>query len=92
LGFLVPWPFGRKNPYSPLLDFLGFPWILSSESRLINGLHGIFADRILLALFPLRLRRGTRAHSLGHAGAQDCSLGKLNLISDYQQELVALPD
>jgi hypothetical protein len=22
------------------LDFLGFPWILSSESRLINGLHG----------------------------------------------------
>jgi hypothetical protein len=23
------------------LDFLGFPWILSSESSLINGLHGI---------------------------------------------------
>jgi hypothetical protein len=25
------------------LDFLGFPWILSSESRLFNGLRGIFA-------------------------------------------------
>jgi hypothetical protein len=23
------------------LDFLGFSWILSSESRLINGLHGV---------------------------------------------------
>jgi hypothetical protein len=27
------------------LDFLGFPWILSSESRLFNGLRGIFAGR-----------------------------------------------
>jgi hypothetical protein len=32
------------------LDFLGFPWILSSETRLINGLHGIFAEEIFLAL------------------------------------------
>jgi hypothetical protein len=23
------------------LDFLGFPWILSSESRLFNGLRGL---------------------------------------------------
>jgi hypothetical protein len=22
------------------LDFLGFPWILSANPRLINGLHG----------------------------------------------------
>jgi hypothetical protein len=32
------------------LDFLGFPWILSSETRLINGLHAIFARKFFLAL------------------------------------------
>jgi hypothetical protein len=32
------------------LDFLGFPWILSSESRLINGLRGIFRGRFFLSL------------------------------------------
>jgi hypothetical protein len=30
------------------LDFLGFPWILSSESRLINGLRGIFRGSFFL--------------------------------------------
>ena len=30
----------------------GFPWILSSESRLINGLRGIFAEKFFLALLP----------------------------------------
>jgi hypothetical protein len=34
------------------LDFLGFPWILSSESIDINGLHGIFAQRNFAALLP----------------------------------------
>jgi hypothetical protein len=32
-------------PYFRLLDFLGFPWILSSESRLINRLHAAFGGR-----------------------------------------------
>jgi hypothetical protein len=41
LGFLGRWPFRREDPNFWLLDFLGFPWILSSESRLINGLRGI---------------------------------------------------
>jgi hypothetical protein len=36
LGCLGPWPFGGENLDSPLLDFLGFPWILSSESRHFN--------------------------------------------------------
>jgi hypothetical protein len=40
LGFLGAWPFRYENPRSGVLDFLGFPWILSSESRLINGLRG----------------------------------------------------
>jgi hypothetical protein len=30
----------RKNPHLWLLDYLGFPWILASESRLINVLPG----------------------------------------------------
>jgi hypothetical protein len=33
------------------LDFLGFPWILSSESRLFNGLRGFFGERKFRALF-----------------------------------------
>jgi hypothetical protein len=35
-----------------VLDFLGFPWILSSESRLINGLRGIFGGNIFTPLSP----------------------------------------
>jgi hypothetical protein len=34
------------------LDFLVFPWILSSESILINGLHGINAASFFLTLLP----------------------------------------
>jgi hypothetical protein len=34
------------------LDFLGFPWILSSESRLFNGLRGWKRGNFFLALFP----------------------------------------
>jgi hypothetical protein len=41
LDFLGAPPVRRENPVYRLLDFLGFPWILSSESKLINGLHGI---------------------------------------------------
>src|SRR5579863_8882526 len=44
LGCLGPWPFGGENLDSPLLDFLGFPWILSSRSKLINGLRWILAQ------------------------------------------------
>jgi hypothetical protein len=41
------------------LDFLGFPWILSTESRLINGLHEIFSRR-----FSTRFCRRERAVEL----------------------------
>ena len=33
-----------------MLDFLGFLWILSSESRLFNGLHRSFREKFFLAL------------------------------------------
>jgi hypothetical protein len=38
----------------PLIGFdcLGFPWILSSESILFNGLHGIKRGNFFLAPFP----------------------------------------
>ena len=32
---------------------MDFPWILSYETRLINGLHGIFAEKFFVALLPL---------------------------------------
>ena len=39
------------------MDSLGFPWILSSETRLINGLRGFFAKQFFSPSLPLR--RGT---------------------------------
>jgi hypothetical protein len=48
LGFLGTSPFRRENPNLGLLDFLGFPWILSSESSDINGLRWIFSGSFFL--------------------------------------------
>ena len=53
-------PFGFSwivavSPRKPLTMPIGFAWIsldFSSESKLINGLHGIFAGRIFLAACP----------------------------------------
>jgi hypothetical protein len=36
------------------LEILGFPWILSSESRLINGLRGIFGGNFFVRPFLAR--------------------------------------
>ena len=52
LGFLGDRPFRYGNHLFGLLDFLGFPWILSSESSLFNGLRGIFAGPFFIAVFP----------------------------------------
>jgi hypothetical protein len=52
LGFLGDWPFRYGNLLFGVLDFLGFPWILSCESSLFNGLCGIFAGSFFLAVFP----------------------------------------
>jgi hypothetical protein len=51
LGFLGGWLFCRESRRLSLLDSLGFPWILSSESRLINGLRGFFRERNFSHLF-----------------------------------------
>jgi hypothetical protein len=39
-----------------VLDCLGFPWILSSESRLFNGLHGMKRGNFFLSPFSMALR------------------------------------
>jgi hypothetical protein len=69
------------------MDFLGFPWILSSESRLFNGLRGIklgkYFSRASLALRGPRTGASglvIRKHRIVHAG-------KLTLVSDSQQEI-----
>jgi hypothetical protein len=43
LGFLGTPAFCYENPRFWGLEKLGFPWILSTESRLIKGLHEIFS-------------------------------------------------
>jgi len=52
MGFLGPRRFRCQNPRFRLLDSLGFPWILSSETRLINGLRGLFRENFFAPLFP----------------------------------------
>jgi hypothetical protein len=58
LEFLGRGLFGFENHRKRGLDFLGFPWILSSESRLINGLHRIFAEKFFRGPFAPGFRGG----------------------------------
>jgi hypothetical protein len=67
------------------LEKLGFPWILSSESRLINGLRGFFAVGIFASLSVALRGAGMGARGRGDAEAQDCSWDKLNLFYDFLQ-------
>jgi hypothetical protein len=89
LGFLGTSPFPYENPWFWGLDFLGFPWILSSETININGLHEIFSRSFFLAL--LSSRNGSPAIRYGEG--MDCSWGKLTSVSDFLQEIAvrALP-
>jgi hypothetical protein len=66
------------------LDSLGFPWILSSESRLFNGLRGL-----KLVFFSCGLSVAHIPGTAGDGGAeeQDYSWGELNLISVFLQEI-----
>jgi hypothetical protein len=55
LDFLGSTLFAAKtldSAYWISLDFLGFPWNLSSESRLFSALRGIFATIIFAAPCP----------------------------------------
>jgi hypothetical protein len=65
LGFLGPSRFRRKKP---LFMRVGFPWILSSESRLFNWLQAKSARKYFSRCFPLAERSvGARARCLADA-------------------------
>jgi hypothetical protein len=64
-GFSWPPLFRRQNLDSRVLGCLGIPWIPSSESRLINGLHEIFVSKFFLSLFPVSRIAETGARGRG---------------------------
>ena len=89
-GFSWNGPFRCENPRFWGLEKLGFPWILSSKTRLINGLNEIFRGSFFLALLSSRKSRRNGGPTIRHAEGMDCSWDKLSLISDFLQEIAAL--
>jgi hypothetical protein len=71
------------------LGFLGFPWILSSESIDINGLHEIFSAKFFLAPFVGAKEPSERPPTICHEKRMDRSWGKLTSVSDFRQEIAA---
>jgi hypothetical protein len=67
---------------------VGFPWILSSESRLINGLRAIKRAKAFLDASSAARGAGMGARGFDMRQGQDCSWGKLNLISVFLQWIV----
>src|ERR1700733_2441753 len=70
----------------PLFIRVGFPWILSSESILINGLRGIFRGKFFAS--PIWRGAETGSGGRGHSEGRDCSRGEFTSISDCQQSIV----
>ena len=69
LGFLGASPFGGENPSFWGLEKLGFPWILSSETRLINGLRGIFGEKFFVTPgSPEKPERARKVEAVRRAG------------------------
>jgi hypothetical protein len=89
LDFLGRGQFERESPRFWGLEKLGFPWILSSESSVFNGLRGIFAEEISRALLPKRRRQNGVHGGPGHADAKTYSPGKPSAISVFRQSIVA---
>jgi hypothetical protein len=87
LGFLGWGPFRREILLTWGLDFLGFPWILSYESRFINGLKGVFAAKFSRAL-PCHEK--PRALDVAYAEGRDWSLGEFSSASDFPQQIARL--
>jgi hypothetical protein len=87
LGFLGGSPFRYESQAFELLDCFGFPWILSSESRLFNRLRGICRGGFFpMAFAPVGCRQKWSARS-GRAKEWDWSSGELNLISGFPQQI-----
>jgi hypothetical protein len=73
LVFLGQSLFGRENTRQPPLDFLGFPWILSSESSIFNGLREILAEKSFRGPFAPWSVRSAEGRQRGYAEAQKYS-------------------
>jgi hypothetical protein len=69
------------------LEFLGFPWILSSESRLFNGLRGVQLKGFFHPLLSCRQNSGAGKPTIWRAEGTDCSWGKPNSVSDFLQDI-----
>jgi hypothetical protein len=88
--FLARVPFAAK---APLLS-LGFAWIsLDSLVRIetFQGVTRLVAGKIFLASCSAGKTHRNGSCGRGHAETQDCSWGKLNLISNFLQEFVVRP-
>ena len=90
-GFSWAAAISRRKPPFRGLEKLGFPWILSCEMSLFNGLRRFSLKRISRGLWPRcappgadqlepfgRLRKGAIVHR-----------GSLTVFSDFQQQIVA---
>jgi hypothetical protein len=87
LGFLGSSPFRDEDPRLSGLEFLGFPWIHSSESRLFNGLRGVQLKGFFSPAFVLSPDPGAGKPTIWRAKGTDCSWGKPNSISDFLQDI-----
>ena len=90
-------PFGISWPatclaWKPPEKGVGFPWIFSSESRLIKGLRGIFGEKNFEgASAPWAfVAPGREVRRRGYGEAQNCPSRKPNYGSDFLQSIVSL--
>ena len=89
-GFSWAAAISRRKPPFRGLEKLGFPWILSCEMSLFNGLRRILAEKnFSRPLAPLRAARGGSARAWGIAEGRNCSWGKPTVFSDFPQQIVA---
>jgi hypothetical protein len=82
--------FRCENLDSRALDSLGFPWILSSESRLFSGLREIFVREFLLSLFPVSRIAETGARGRGMQKRRIAHPASLNQILLFRNKMLAL--
>ena len=93
MEFLGPSLFRLENPRFRGLDFLGFPWILSSETRLINGLRGILVEKFFLVFLPLGRFAATEREAAGEVSRKRRNVHKASLthILIFSNRLSPLP-
>ena len=88
--FGFSWIIAVLPPTAPKqgLDCLGFPWILSPESRLVNGLRGILCEESSARPFAAGRRRWNRSQYFDDAEMQYGPSSKSNSFSVALQSIV----